>query len=121
MINTQIDTSVDIPTRHTCVHTPCCPTADDVDRDAAHVVSARPEQGWSLLCNGVVVFEDFGELLPERAVHRLAPRGPARGVPAPPRQLTTPRIRAAARRPRQPSGRHLLTRSAIQGRRGPGP
>ena len=23
-----------------------------------------PEQGWSLLCNGVVVFEDFGELLP---------------------------------------------------------
>ena len=88
MINTQIDTSVDIPTRHTCVHTPCCPTADDVARDAAHVVSARPEQGWSLLCNGVVVFEDFGELLPERPVHRLAPRGPARGVPAPPRQLT---------------------------------
>lgn len=64
MINTQIDTSVDIPTRHTCVHTPCCPPADAVDRDAAHVVSARPEQGWSLLCNGVVVFEDFGELLP---------------------------------------------------------
>ena len=36
-----------------------------IDRDAAHVVSAHPEQGWSLLCNGVVVFEDFGELLPD--------------------------------------------------------
>ncbi|MBE7187326.1 DUF5999 family protein [Jatrophihabitans endophyticus] len=51
-------------TTHPCVHTPCCPTAEDIDRDAAHVISARPEQGWSLLCNGVVVFEDFGELLP---------------------------------------------------------
>jgi hypothetical protein len=29
------------------------------------VISAHPEQGWSLLCNGVVVFEDFGELLPD--------------------------------------------------------
>ena len=26
--------------------------------------SAHPEQGWSLLCNGIVLFEDFGELLP---------------------------------------------------------
>jgi hypothetical protein len=47
-----------------CRHTPACPTADAADRDAAHVVSAHPEQGWSLLCNGVVVFEDFGEILP---------------------------------------------------------
>jgi hypothetical protein len=29
------------------------------------VVAAHPEQGWSLLCNGVVVFEDFGEILPD--------------------------------------------------------
>jgi hypothetical protein len=35
-----------------------------VDRDAAHVVAAHPEQGWSLLCNGVVLFDDFGDLLP---------------------------------------------------------
>lgn len=48
-----------------CCHTPHCPTADATDRDAAHVVAAHPEQGWSLLCNGVVVFEDFGELLPD--------------------------------------------------------
>jgi hypothetical protein len=47
-----------------CRHVPACPSADAVDRDAAHVISAHPEQGWSLLCNGVVVFEDFGELLP---------------------------------------------------------
>jgi Family of unknown function (DUF5999) len=52
------------PVRPTCEHTPQCPTAADSDRDAAHVVAAHPEQGWSLLCNGVVVFEDFGELLP---------------------------------------------------------
>ena len=47
-----------------CRHTPPCPSADALDRDAAHVVSAHPEQGWSLLCNGVVVFDDFGEILP---------------------------------------------------------
>ncbi len=47
-----------------CSHFPACPTAEAIDRDAAHVISAHPEQGWSLLCNGVVVFEDFGELLP---------------------------------------------------------
>jgi hypothetical protein len=47
-----------------CVHTPRCPSAEDPDRDAAHVVASHPEQGWSLLCNGVVVFEDLGELLP---------------------------------------------------------
>jgi hypothetical protein len=32
---------------------------------AAHVVASRPEQGWSLLCNGVVVFDDAGALLPD--------------------------------------------------------
>ena len=54
-----------IPTCHTCRHIPPCPPADAADRDAARVVAAHPEQGWSLLCNGVVVFEDFGELLPD--------------------------------------------------------
>jgi hypothetical protein len=53
------------PAVHPCRHTPACPPADAIDRDAAHVVSAHPEQGWSLLCNGVVVFEDFGEILPD--------------------------------------------------------
>jgi hypothetical protein len=53
------------PALRICRHTPACPTADAVDRDAAHVIASHPEQGWSLLCNGVVVFEDFGEILPD--------------------------------------------------------
>ncbi len=48
-----------------CLHQPQCPLATDADRDAAHVIVSHPEQGWSLLCNGVIVFEDTGELLPD--------------------------------------------------------
>jgi hypothetical protein len=48
-----------------CSHTPCCPDAEAPDHDAARVVSGHPEQGWSLLCNGVVLFEDLGELFPD--------------------------------------------------------
>ena len=50
----------------TCAHVPPCPTADAPDHDAARVVSTHPEQGWSLLCNGVILFDDGGELLPDR-------------------------------------------------------
>jgi hypothetical protein len=25
----------------------------------------QPQQGWSLLCNGVILFDDGGELLPD--------------------------------------------------------
>jgi Family of unknown function (DUF5999) len=53
------------PAPHVCTHTPPCPSAAQLDRDAAHVIVAHPEQGWSLLCNGVVLFEDTGELLPD--------------------------------------------------------
>jgi hypothetical protein len=28
-------------------------------------VSSCPEQGWSLLCNGVILFSDAGEILPD--------------------------------------------------------
>jgi hypothetical protein len=31
---------------------------------AARVVARHTEQGWSLLCNGVISFDDLGELLP---------------------------------------------------------
>ncbi|MGA5304744.1 DUF5999 family protein [Nucisporomicrobium flavum] len=52
-----------------CRHVPPCPGAADTDREAARVVATHPEQGWSLLCNGVVSFDDCGELLPDgRAV-----------------------------------------------------
>ena len=48
-----------------CSHSPQCPSADATDHDAARVVHGHPEQGWSLLCNGVVLFEDLGELFPD--------------------------------------------------------
>ena len=48
-----------------CPHQPPCPSADATDHDAARVVACFPEQGWSLLCNGVIVFEDHGEILPD--------------------------------------------------------
>jgi hypothetical protein len=48
-----------------CPHRPQCPPADRADRAAAHVVASHPEQGWSLLCNGVILFDDDGQLLPE--------------------------------------------------------
>lgn len=47
-----------------CPHTPPCPDARALDREAARTLVSHPEQGWSLLCNGIVVFEDTGELLP---------------------------------------------------------
>ncbi|MFJ3927630.1 DUF5999 family protein [Streptomyces sp. NPDC090022] len=59
-----------------CSHQPPCPSADSADREAAVIVASRPEQGWSLLCNGAVVFDDTGELLPDgRTVdpHRPVP------------------------------------------------
>ena len=48
-----------------CSHQPQCPSADGPDREAAHTVASHPEQGWSLLCNGVILFDDLGELLPD--------------------------------------------------------
>jgi Family of unknown function (DUF5999) len=59
-----------------CQHYPACPPVDAPDRDAAHVISGHPEQGWSLLCNGIVLFEDTGEILPDGQA--IAPR---RGYP----------------------------------------
>lgn len=41
-----------------CSHQPLCPSADRSDRDAARVVAFHPEQGWNLLCNGAIVFDD---------------------------------------------------------------
>jgi hypothetical protein len=43
-----------------CPHRPPCPPADRPDRGAAHTVAFHPEQGWSLLCNRVIVFDDTG-------------------------------------------------------------
>jgi hypothetical protein len=59
-----------------CPHQPACPPADQLDHGAAHTIAHHPEQGWSLLCNGVIVFDDTGELLPDGATvppHRPRP------------------------------------------------
>jgi hypothetical protein len=59
-----------------CQHSPTCPPASSPDHEAARVVSSHPEQGWSLLCNGVVLFDDTGEILPDGRI--VAPhRAPA--------------------------------------------
>jgi hypothetical protein len=46
-----------------CQHQPRCPEPWEPDRLAARVVADRPEQGWSLLCNGVILFEDDSEMV----------------------------------------------------------
>jgi Family of unknown function (DUF5999) len=60
-----------------CQHQPQCPDVTAPDHLAARVVAQHPEQGWSLLCNGVISFEDMGELLPD-----------GQAVPSPPACLT---------------------------------
>jgi len=42
-----------------------CPSSDnhaDHADHAPHIVAAHPEQGWSLRCDGAIVFDDTGEL-----------------------------------------------------------
>jgi hypothetical protein len=54
-----------------CVHSPDCPTADTREACTAHVVAPHHEQGWCLLCNGVIRFDDGGAILPDGSA--LAP------------------------------------------------
>ena len=58
-------------------HQPQCPDATAPDHLAARMVAHHPEQGWSLLCNGVISFSDMGELLPD-----------GQAVPSPPAYIT---------------------------------
>jgi hypothetical protein len=68
-----------------CRHVPPCPEPESMDRDAARIVARHPEQGWYLLCNGVIIFDDTGELLPNGRM--IEPnRGPA------PHQSASPRL-----------------------------
>ncbi|MDL5204347.1 DUF5999 family protein [Streptomyces sp. ALI-76-A] len=47
---------------------------------AGAVVAAHPEQGWNLHCDGAIVFDDTGELLPDGSA--VAPhRAPAERLP----------------------------------------
>jgi Family of unknown function (DUF5999) len=59
-----VDKQLTVPEDDMCTHQPRCPDALAPDRTAARVTVSHPEQGWSLLCNGVVLFDDAGVLLP---------------------------------------------------------
>jgi hypothetical protein len=48
-----------------CAHRPSCPEAIDRSCWTAHVVSDHSEQGWTKLCNGVIVFDDGYYLAPD--------------------------------------------------------
>jgi hypothetical protein len=37
------------------------------DHLTARIVADQPGQGWSLLCNGVILFDDGGELFPDHS------------------------------------------------------
>lgn len=47
-----------------CSHSPQCPAAHSAARTLAVVIASHHEQGWTLLCNGVVHFDDGVDLLP---------------------------------------------------------
>ena len=53
-----------LPGDKPCWHQPRCSDPQAPDRSAAWAVASRLEQGWSLLCDSVVLFDDGGELLP---------------------------------------------------------
>jgi len=52
-----------------CQHLPPCPPRQAADHRVARIIAEHWEQGWCLLCNGVVIFDDGGEFVP-------APTGP---------------------------------------------
>jgi hypothetical protein len=58
-----------------CRHKPPCPAYNTPGHATAEVLATHPEQGWSLLCNGVVLLEDTGEILPNGDV--IQPHLPA--------------------------------------------
>ncbi|MFI9630975.1 DUF5999 family protein [Streptomyces sp. NPDC052042] len=51
-----------------CPHSPPCPAACAPDSGAARSIRPCPEQGWSLLCNGLVHFADTGGVRPDGTV-----------------------------------------------------
>ena len=51
-----------------CTHTPLCPSVDDRSCWTAHVVADHNEQGWSRLCNGVILFDDGFFMAPDGEV-----------------------------------------------------
>ena len=60
-----------------CEHSTPCPPASAADHLAASVLIGHPGAGWSVLCNGVILFEDTGYLLPTGGA--VGPRRPLPG------------------------------------------
>jgi len=75
-----------------CTHDPRCPDASAADWFAARNLATHPEQGWTLLCNGAIVFDDLGALLPT---------SPTPTSVQPPRP--SPRLRAVRTFPTRPT------------------
>jgi hypothetical protein len=48
-----------------CTHEPACPDTNDRECCKAHPVADHSEQGWCLLCNGVILFDDGAYLAPD--------------------------------------------------------
>jgi hypothetical protein len=63
--------------RHPCTHRPICPDWNTSSHDMAKVVADHHEQGFIRLCNGVIILDDTGEILPNGTL--VAPHRP--GVP----------------------------------------
>ncbi len=82
-----------------CSHQPRCPDALAPDRFASWPVARRPEQGWSLLCNGVVLFDDGGELLPDSRAISPASTCTAADLPRRAAQLAAAQFDAVAAAP----------------------
>lgn len=58
-----------------CTHVPNCPDAKAIDHDAARAITHDDNLNATVLCNGVIVFSDLGELVPEPdgTYHQVAP------------------------------------------------
>jgi Family of unknown function (DUF5999) len=77
---TETDSSPRTPEASNCQHPRRCPDATAPDFRAARVVADQPSQGWSLLCNGVILFDDGGVLLPEDTALAPGALSPSLGV-----------------------------------------
>jgi hypothetical protein len=51
-----------------CEHQPPCPPGTGLTGLRARIAAGHPEQGWYLLCNGVLLFDDGGALLADSQV-----------------------------------------------------
>ncbi|MFF3359110.1 DUF5999 family protein [Streptomyces sp. NPDC002917] len=74
-----------------CEHSTPCPPANAADHLAASVLVGHAGADWSVLCNGVILFEDTGYLLPTGGVvgpRRPLPGGAVTTWPSRPRPLS---------------------------------